>query len=513
MNVARLLTKATAAHGDRVAVRCGPVALTYRALDAATGRFAAAMNAHSLHTGDRVALFMPNNVEYVIALFGAFRAGLVAVPVNAKLHPQELAYILRDSGARVLISDANRADAARSAIDSQRVEHVYGVDDGFGAAFAALISDSLPTLGPVDVDPDDLAWLFYTSGTTGRPKGACLSHRNLVAMTMGMLADVCPFVAPDRVLHAAPLSHGSGLTLLCSIARGSENIIDDSAHFDPTSILRTIERDGITAIAFLAPTMIVMLLDADCRPDTSSLRLAVYGGGPILLEHARAMIARFGPVFAQIYGQGEAPMSITYLPPAQHDAVDQSALLSAGWPRTDVEVRVVVDDGRDVPPGEIGEVLVRGDVVMRGYWNNPVATAQALHGGWLHTGDIGTFDVKGRLQLLDRANDMIVSGGTNVYPREVEDALVQHPLVQEATVFGVPDRVWGERVVAAVVPRRALVPAELTSFVRTRLASFKKPTEIYVLSTLPKNANGKIMRREVRKQFLACDDKNADERS
>ena len=359
---------------------------------------------------------------------------------------------------------------------------------------------------PADCEPDDAAWLFYTSGTTGRPKGAVLSHRNLIAMAVNCLADICAFRPDDRLLHAAPLSHGSGMYLIPALSRGVENVIDAGGGFDPDRILRLVAEEGITVFPFLAPTMIVRLLDADPALRTPALRAIVYGGAPIHIEHLRAAIARFGPVLTQLYGQGEAPMTISYLPAWAHEGADEETLQSAGFARTGVEIRILDAEGGEVPQGGVGEISVRGDVVMRGYWRNEAANAAAFTRGWLRTGDIGQIDAHGRLRLLDRRHDVIISGGSNIYPREVEDALTRHPAVKEAIVFGVPDREWGESVAAAVVlrPDHAGVDAEaLIAFCRDQLASFKKPKRIEFFEELPKNAYGKVMRRELRDRLAA----------
>ena len=492
INVATLLARAAAVHGEGVALRHGDRRITYSQLEQLAARFGSALLRRGLVRGDRVALFMKNAPEHTIALLGAMAAGLVIVPINAKLAGAELDVILEDSGARALVH-ANGEAVAGARLDE--IELVVAC----GPEFDALLSEGDPGHRPVDVPDDDVAWLFYTSGTTGRPKGAELTHRNLTVMTWALLADVCSFAPEDVVLHVAPLSHGSGLYLLGAIARGAQNVIYDGASFDPDGVLALVERERVTVIAFLAPTMIVMLLGAREGRDVSSLRCAVYGGAPIHVDHARRMLERFGRIFVQIYGQGESPMTITYHAAEAHDPDDPGSLAAAGVPHPGVEVRLADEAGRRVPDGAEGEVCVRGDVVMRGYWRNQEATARSLRSGWLHTGDIGRFDDRGRLVLLDRSNDTIISGGTNIYPREVEEVLVAHPGVAEVVVFGVPDELWGESVVAAVVPN-APAPTEddLVAHCRERMASFKKPKRVLFVDELPKNAYGKVLRRQAR---------------
>lgn len=321
---------------------------------------------------------------------------------------------------------------------------------------------------------------------------------------MNCLADIFSFEAQDRVLHVAPLSHGSGLYLLPSLVRGAENIISEHSRFEPDEILATVARRRITVIGFVAPTMIVRLLDAQPRDDIASLRRVIYGGATIHLEHIKAAVERFGPIFHQLYGQGEAPMTISYLPAPHHQTGDDSLLLSAGYVRSGVEVRILDAEDRPVPDGEDGEICVRGDVVMKGYWNNPSATAATLRGGWLHTGDVGRFDQGGRLRVLDRSNDPIISGGTNIYPKEIEDVLVSHPSVREVIAFGVPDREWGESVAVAVVADPHASPLneeDILAFCRANLASFKKPKRVIFLESLPKSAYGKVLRRDLKEQF------------
>jgi acyl-CoA synthetase (AMP-forming)/AMP-acid ligase II len=378
-----------------------------------------------------------------------------------------------------------------------------------GDAFDAVLAEGDPSFASVSVEDDSVAWLFYTSGTTGRPKGAELTHRNLLAMTWIELCDICDFRADDTVLHVAPLSHGGGLYMLGAVARAAENLIYDRVSFDAADVISLIDRERVTVIAFLAPTMIVMLLDADPDATLPSVRRAVYGGAPISLPHAERMVERFGSRFVQIYGQGETPMTITFLDLATEPEADSSVLTCAGIPHPGVEVRLFGLDDRAVEHGQEGEVCVRGDTVMRGYRGDPQATADTLRGGWLHTGDIGRFDDAGRLFLLDRSKDVIISGGTNIYPREVEEALMKHPCVADVIVFGEPDELWGESVAAVVVPQPGEPPSEqeLIRFCREHLASFKKPKRVLFVDELPRNAYGKVLRRAVREHLRASADK------
>lgn len=495
MNVGAFLTKAARLHPSKPALIDSQVQLPYEQMNAQAAAFAAALRQRGYQQGDRVALFMPNRAEFLVALFGLFKGGLVAVPVNVRLHSSELGFIVSHCGARAVVCSMKSSAVVDEALAEMPGVELINADDYGPASFGAIVESGRAHMSEdAEVAPDDVAWIFYTSGTTGRPKGAMLSHRNLCASTMNALADVCDFQAEDVVLHVAPLSHGSGLYALPSIARGATNLISPGGSFDPAVVLQTIAREEVTIIAFVAPTMINMLLEADPALKTPTLRLVPYGGAPIDAGLAEKAIRRFGPVFVQIYGQGESPMTITALRPEDHRG---KTLFSSGTVRTDVEVRLVDEAGAPVSDGGEGEICVRGDVVMRGYWNDPKADAKALKGGWLHTGDIGRFE-EGYLYLLSRMNDVIISGGSNIYPREVEDVLMLHPSVREVCVFGEPDEKWGESVVAAVVASTPIDAEELQEFCRQHIASFKKPKRIAFLGELPKNAYGKIVRHEIK---------------
>jgi acyl-CoA synthetase (AMP-forming)/AMP-acid ligase II len=366
---------------------------------------------------------------------------------------------------------------------------------------------STPNTGPVDVADQDPAWFFYTSGTTGRPKGVVWTHETIMQIVLSHLTDIVNLQPEDTVLHAAPLSHGSGVVALATFAKGTQNVILHTASFDPVTVFDLVERWRITTIAFLAPTQITMLCDARATSDAdlSSLRSVCYGGAPMYTKDIKRAIEEFGPVFVQLYGQGESPLTITYLRREDHERywrAEDPRLASAGVARTNVEVRVVDPDGKDVPTGTPGEVVVRGRIVMAGYWGNPEATRQTMRDGWVWTGDVGSLDESGHLFLLDRSKDMIVSGGVNIYPREVEDVLLLHPAVHEVAVIGVPDEHWGEHVHAIVArhPGHDVDESTLLQHCVDHLASFKKPRSIAFVDTLPKNAYGKIMKRELREQ-------------
>ena len=455
--------------------------------------------------GDRVAIVMRNRPEYLETLFAIWHAGLVAVPVNSRLHRDEIGYIVEHSGSVAVVTDADHATDVEALLDS--IDTLRSVIVAPGERWDDL-ADAAP-IGVVDRQPTDPAWLFYTSGTTGRPKGATLTNRNLMAMILSYFADIDAIGPEDCILHAAPISHGSGLYGLPHVARGAISVIPRSGGVDPQEIATLLTRwSGMTF--FAAPTMVRRLAaDPTIRTtDLSNLKTIIYGGAPMYLADLEAALDVFGPKLAQIYGQGEAPMTITAL--AKHDHHRnrphwKRVLQGVGFPRTAVEVRVVDEHDHELPVGQIGEIVVRGDVVMGGYWEQPDASHDTLRGGWLHTGDLGSFDTDGSLTLHDRSKDLIISGGMNIYPREVEEALLHHPSVAASAVIGRPDHEWGEVVVAFIVARAdSDVPstAELDAVCLDNIARYKRPKEYHFLDALPTNNYGKVLKRELRDRLL-----------
>ena len=460
-----------------------------------------------LAPGDRVAIVMRNRPEYLEALFGIWHAGLVAVPVNARLHRDEIGYILDHSESAVAVTDADHADDVESLVGS--VASLQAAVVAPGSRWDRLTASSPTAL--VDRQAQDPAWLFYTSGTTGRPKGATLTTRNLLMASLSYFADIDPVSANDSILHAAPLSHGSGLYGLPHIARGAVSVVPHSGGVDGDEVAALLQRwHGVSF--FAAPTMVKRLAGdpAIAGADLTHMKTIIYGGAPMYLADLEDALAVFGPRLAQIYGQGETPMTITALSKADHAASDhprwRDRLQSVGVARTDVEVRIVDALDNELPAGEIGEVVVRGDVVMAGYWKQPEATADALRSGWLHTGDVGSFDDEGYLTLRDRSKDLIISGGMNIYPREVEEALLRHPGVGAVAVVGRPDPEWGEAVVAFVVAAGGTAAPAVEDLDRTCLdsiARYKRPKEYRFVDALPTNNYGKVVKRELRDRLRA----------
>ncbi|MEZ5091737.1 AMP-binding protein [Nocardioides sp.] len=456
-----------------------------------------------LAPGDRVAIVMRNRPEYLEAQFAAWHAGLVAVPVNARLHREEIAYVLGHSGTQVVVTDEEHASDVEALVGS--VASLRTVVVAPGPSWDALIGADPISL--VDRGPDDAAWLFYTSGTTGQPKGATLTMGNLLMASLSYYADIGAIADHDSVLHAAPLSHGAGLYGLPHVAKGAVSVIPASGGLDGPELLELLER--WPGMSFFAAPLMVRRLAGDPAlrdADLTALKTIIYGGAPMYLADLEDALETFGPRLAQIYGQGETPMTITGLSKADHGDRDhprwRERMQSVGFPRTDVEVRVFDDDDQPLPAGQEGEVVVRGRVVMAGYWNQPEATAETLRGGWLHTGDIGSFDDDGFLTLHDRSKDLIISGGMNIYPREVEEALLTHPQVEAVAVVGRPDPEWGESVVAFVVAGDpAPTEAELDQTCLDRIARFKRPKDYHFVDALPVNNYGKVLKRELRERL------------
>ncbi|MGL5114984.1 MAG: AMP-binding protein [Beijerinckiaceae bacterium] len=495
MNIALWLHRRGREMPDAPALGLGrSVVATYGELAGNTARRAAALlSRHGLVAGDRVAIIAKNSHRYVKCFYAIWHAGLCAVPVNAKLHGAEIRFILENAGAKLaFVSDDMAATVGAHAPDSLKEMIVIG-----GPEYRRLIEAD--PVAVAETPPDAPGWLFYTSGTTGRPKGAVLTHRNLAAMSVAYALEVDPIRPGDPILHAAPMSHGSGLYIMAHVMAGGVNVTPESAGFEPAEIFDLFSA-WPRASMFAAPTMIKRLTGAagDCPAD--NIRTIIWGGAPMYVTDTIAALDRFGPRFAQIYGQGESPMTITFLP--KNEVGDRThprwreRLSSAGRPYACMEVRVVDGTDREVPQDESGEIICRGDPVMPGYFRNPEANASAMRGGWLHTGDVGAFDAHGYLTLKDRSKDVIISGGSNIYPREVEEVLLMHTGIREVSVIGRPDEAWGEAVIAYVAGEAT--PAELDALCLDHIARFKRPKDYVFVDALPKSNYGKILKTELR---------------
>ena len=462
--------------------------------------------AAGLQPGDRLVLFLRNHPRTLELMWGAWWAGLVVVPVNAKLHPAEVAWIVENAQARWAFTSADVAPDPVAGL-ARQIE----VESADADALLAPLDDwrSAP---PVERSADDLAWLFYTSGTTGRPKGVMLTHRNLMTMGLTYFVDVDPVGPDDTMAYAAPMSHGCGIYAVPHLMAGARHVVPASGGVDPAELFELGRVLGPLS-TFAAPTIVKRLVDhaeaAGLTPDDAgtSFKTIVYGGAPMYAADIQRALRVMGPRFVQIYGQGETPMTATALsratlmdtPHPRH----AERIASVGVAQTPVQVRVADADGRPLPPGTPGEVLVRGDTVMAGYWRHPEATAQALRDAWLWTGDIGTMDGDGFLTLLDRSKDLLISGGSNIYPREVEEVLLTADDVAEAAVVGAPDAEWGEVVVAFVVPRlgATVTPEALDAHCLAHIARFKRPKRYVFVDALPKNAYGKVLKTALRQRL------------
>lgn len=497
MNLGDVVVRAARHYGDRTAVIDGDRTVSFRELDERSNRLANALLDRGLSTGDRVAVLLGNRLEWFDVTFGLLKAGLVRTYVNPRLTPAEIGHQLEDSGAAALIASEEFLPLVEAS-DLGPVKETLQTGDRYEVMLAAASGGS-PS---VDLDHDSLAALMYSSGTTGKPKGVMQTHGNWLSMTTGALVDIG--IGPtDVLLHLGPMSHASGGFAYPFLARGGTQVIHRG--FDPVELLESIPRYGVTTL-LLVPTMIYMLLEVlDQHPvEVSALRTVLYGGSPMAPAKLERGLEIFGPVFQQTYGMTEALGGTTFLHKDEH-VPGNPRLASAGRPSFLVELKIADDDGNEMGPGEVGEILQRGPHVMAGYWNRPEATEAAMAGGgWFRTSDMGFQDDEGFLFIVDRKADMIVSGGFNVYPREVEDVIMANPAVAEAVVIAVPDDRWGESVKAVVrlLDGAAASSDEIDTWCRERLAGFKLPRSYdLVTEELPKNPNGKPLRRQVREGY------------
>jgi long-chain acyl-CoA synthetase len=461
-----------------------------------------------LKPGDRVVLFMRNHPRYLEILWAAWWAGLVVVPVNAKLHAREVEWIIDNAQARWAFVTADVAPDALAGLERQIEVETTQAD-----ALLAPQSKSAVAM-PTVRQPDDTAWLFYTSGTTGRPKGVMLTHRNLMTMGLTYFVDVDNVTASDAIVYGAPMSHGAGIYAIPHLMAGARHVVPASGGVDPAELFALGRALGPLS-TFAAPTIVKRLVDhveeTGMGPDDAaqSFKTIVYGGAPMYGADIARALRIMGPRFVQIYGQGETPMVGTALSRAH--LADQGhpryaeRMASVGVAQTPVQLRVANEHGVDLPAGDIGEVLIKGDSVMAGYWRNPDATATAIRDGWLFTGDVGCLDADGFLTLKDRSKDLIISGGSNIYPREVEEVLLTAPGVVEAAVVGAPDPEWGEVVVAFVVtqPGISISTQALDQHCLAHIARFKRPKYYVLVDSLPKNNYGKVLKTALRAQFAA----------
>jgi long-chain acyl-CoA synthetase len=509
MSLAHLLARHAQLTPDRDAIFNGTALhATYGQWAERSAALAHRMQAAGLVPGDRVVLFMRNHPRYLEILWAAWWAGLVVVPVNAKLHAREVEWIIDNAQARWVFVTADVAPDALAGLERQ-----IDVETTQADALLAPLSKAAVAM-PTVRQPDDTAWLFYTSGTTGRPKGVMLTHRNLMTMGLTYFVDVDPVSPTDAIVYGAPMSHGEGIYAIPHLMAGARHVVPASGGVDPAELFALGRALGPLS-TFAAPTIVKRLVDhveeTGIGPDDAaqSFKTIVYGGAPMYGADIARALRIMGPRFVQIYGQGETPMVGTALSRAH--LADQGhpryaeRMASVGVAQTPVQLRVADEHGVNLPVGDIGEVLIKGDSVMAGYWRNPDATATAIRDGWLFTGDVGCLDADGFLTLKDRSKDLIISGGSNIYPREVEEVLLMAPGVVEAAVVGAPDPEWGEVVVAFVVtqPGTSISTQALDQHCLAHIARFKRPKCYVLVDSLPKNNYGKVLKTALRAQFAA----------
>jgi acyl-CoA synthetase (AMP-forming)/AMP-acid ligase II len=512
MNIGHILSTAAESFPDRKAVIWGDEVETYAQFDSRADALAGGLCSLGLSVGDRVGILMWNAPQLLESFFGTWKAGGCVVPLNARFLQDEIIYHLKDSAASaVIFGEEFRELMVQVKEHLPALRHFICTGEPLTGqlGYEELLGAHLLIKRPKrEVNNEDLAWLFYTSGTTGRPKGAMLTHSNLTFMAVGWVADLMHLEPEDVGLHAAPLTHGAGFHSIALTLKAAAQVILRPHRFDAENFFTTVATHRVTN-TWLVPTQIKILLkDPNLKQwDLSSLKWIVYGGSPMYVSDLKRALERIGPVFVQLYGQGETPMTGTYLRVQEHAAENQGSnlLASCGRPRSGIEVKILGQDDEELSRGDVGEICVRGPTVMKGYWNRAEATAEAVRNGWLHTGDVGYMDGHGYVYILDRNKDMIITGGSNVYPREVEEVMLQHPAVAEVCVIGVPHELWGEEIRAAVVlrPGMSATDEELMAFVAKRIADYKKPRSVYFLSELPKSAYGKVLKRELRERYSA----------
>jgi acyl-CoA synthetase (AMP-forming)/AMP-acid ligase II len=492
MNATEALRRAARRWPEREALRDGDATIGFAALDARVNRLARWLAGRGVSRGDRVATYLPNSIAHVVAQLAVLRAGAAWVGVNRRLAPPEVAFMLGYAGVRMVLCDGDGLDPTSRGGTVEDVIDVSGGDATLERALAGE-SESTPSVTP---DESDVARLRFTSGTTGLPKAAVLTHGAALASLRNLLAELHELGPADTVAHVAPLTHASEALVAPAFWRGARSIL--CRDFDPAALRDLIRRERVTML-FLVPTMIASLLEgAGGAAAFASLRTLVYGAAPIPDEVLTRALDVLGPVLLQIYGLSECPFPITSL--RKEDHLEPALRGTCGLPTALNEIRVLDGVGRPVPAGEVGTIAVRGPQMMREYWRDPTATAAVLVDGWLVTGDLGRVDAAGFLTLVDRSDDVIISGGFNVYPREVEVVLEAHPAVAEAAVVGIPHPRWGRGVAAWVVcrPGAAAGEQDLIDFCRARLAGYKKPLRVTFVDALPKSPTGKLLRRALR---------------
>jgi long-chain acyl-CoA synthetase len=490
-NLAKNLTDTTRVHGGRVAVRVDNAAMTYRALDEASARVAGLLHERGLKPGDRVGIMMPNVAEFPVVYYGILRAGGVVVPMNPLLKEREVAYYLGDSGSGLVFAWHGFTGEARAGAEQAQAELIV-VDD---VGFPELLASAVPVEEVTDRGSGDTAVILYTSGTTGQPKGAELTHGNLISNTDVARTDIVRASPEDVIFGGLPLFHVFGQTVALNVAVASGACLTLLPRFDPAHALRIIAGHRVTVFEGV-PTMYVALLHQPDRADydTSTLRTCISGGAAMPVEVLRGFEDAFGCTVLEGYGLSETSPVASFNHPGRERKPG-----SIGTPIRGVQMRVMDNSDHEVPQGEVGEIVIRGPNLMTGYWRRPDATAEAIRDGWFHTGDLARVDEDGYFYIVDRKKDMIIRGGYNVYPREIEEVLYEHPAIAEAAVIGLPHPALGEEVGAAVAlkPGATASAEELRDFVKSQVAAYKYPRHVWIVEVLPKGPTGKIQKRDI----------------
>jgi len=491
MNLASSVVRGAQTHADRAALRHGDDLISYRRLDRDSARVAGLLRGRGLEPGDRVGIMLPNTSEFAVVYYGVLRAGGIAVPMNPLLKAREVNFYLADSGARLMFVWHAFAKEAQTGAEQAGAEAIVVDPAGFGEVLA-----SVPAADEVaDRADDDTAVILFTSGTTGRPKGAELTHANLTANSEVMRADLLRLTPDDVIFGGLPLFHAFGQTCTLNTAVAAGACLTLLPRFFAGQALQILDGHRVTIFAGV-PTMYSALLHAPDRDryDVRRLRLSFSGGAALPVEVLHGFEAAFGCAVLEGYGLSETSPVASFNHPDRERTAG-----SIGTPISGVEMKVVDAAGDEVPAGETGEIVIRGHNVMKGYWRRPEATAEAIRDGWFHTGDLGRVGENGYLFIVGRQKDLIIRGGYNVYPREVEEVMHEHPAVAEVAVIGLAHPELGEEVGAAVAlkPGAAATPDELRDFVKSQVAAYKYPRRVWIVDALPKNATGKIMKREI----------------
>ncbi len=509
MNLAHFLTRNARRFADRPGLIWGERQWSWRELDAATHALCAALAARGIGKGDRILVHSKNCDEMFVSMFAAFRLGAVWVPTNFRLMPDEVAYLATSSGAKGFLCHGDFPDhAAAVARESKALAFTWRIGAGsFGemSLTEAIAANQGKRVPDAIVDRDDPCWFFFTSGTTGRSKAAVLTHGQMGFVVTNHLADLVPSsTEADASLVVAPLSHGAGVHQLVLTARGAPSILLPTERFDIDEAFRLIAKHRVTNI-FTVPTILKMLVEhpAVDQHDHSSLRHVIYAGAPMYREDQKTALAKLGKVLVQYFGLGEVTGNITVLPTHLHEEEDgpQARIGSCGVERTGIQVAIQNDAGEELKPFETGEICVIGPAVFAGYYENPEANAKSFRNGWFRTGDLGHMDEEGFVYITGRASDMYISGGSNIYPREIEEKILTHPAIAEAAVLGVPDAVWGEIGVAVCVARSPVDENELAGYLAEKIPRYKMPKRFFFFEVLPKSGYGKVPKRLVRDEL------------